>query len=119
MRRPAAFFGLMRMSAAVGAFFDPSELGTTSQLLRYENSSCTDETGAKGRQVCPDKNLDPLNVAASSGMVEYVEWPCKIGCIIRSYPTLSEPSMRIVNWNVERPAIDSPKNHSESNIYSI
>ena len=32
----------------------------------------------------PKQNFAPLNVATSSGLVEYVEWLCKIGCTITS-----------------------------------
>jgi len=32
-----------RFEGGRGIFSDPSEIGATSQLLRYENSSCTDE----------------------------------------------------------------------------
>ena len=36
----------------------------------------------------PKQERDPRNVATSSGMVEYVEWPCKIGRIITSLTTV-------------------------------
>ena len=42
----------------------------------------------------PKQEFDPLNLASSSGMVEYVEWPCKIGCIITSYVRETQASMR-------------------------
>jgi hypothetical protein len=76
----------MRMSAGSRGIFCPSEIGTTLQLLRYENSSGTDETGAYRASGMPKQNFAPLNVATSSGLVEYVEWPCKIGRIITSRP---------------------------------
>lgn len=80
MRAPTAFFQANAdVSRQSGHSFDPSEIGTTSQVLRYENSPYTDETEANRASGMPKQEFDPLNVATSSGMVEYVEWPCKIG----------------------------------------
>ena len=91
---PPRTWWLMRMSAGSRGIFCPSEIGTTLQLLRYENSSGTDETGAYRASGMPKQNFAPLNVATSSGLVEYVEWPCKIGCIITSYVRETQASMR-------------------------